>query len=209
MAVAQAAAVAAPVVAAASAHAAACLSTACRRGTSRWALPSRAPGGTTGGFRWLRRRAQTRARARRAARATGRGRGPVILRAEFGGTYEDGFEDVHKNIINYFTYKATHTVLHQLYEMNPPSYTWLYNYVLVNDPLDGDYFLRLLAKERQDLAERVMITRLHLYGKWIKKCDHAMMYERISKENLDIMRQRLLETVVWPADDTSTGEPKD
>jgi hypothetical protein len=31
-----------------------------------------------------------------------------------------------QNIINYFTYKATHTVLHQLYEMNPPSYTWLY-----------------------------------------------------------------------------------
>ncbi|OEL12897.1 hypothetical protein BAE44_0026084 [Dichanthelium oligosanthes] len=195
---------------AAAAHTA-CLSTACR-GTSRWApLLSRAPVGTTGGFRWLRRRAQTRARtrpARRGARTTGRGRGPVIV-AEFGGTYEDGFEDVHKNIINYFTYKATHTVLHQLYEMNPPSYTWLYNYVAVCDPLDGDYFLRLLAKERQDLAERVMITRLHLYGKWIKKCDHAMMYERISKENLDIMRQRLLETVVWPTDDTSTGESKD
>jgi hypothetical protein len=31
-----------------------------------------------------------------------------------------------QNIINYFTYKATHTVLYQLYEMNPPSYTWLY-----------------------------------------------------------------------------------
>ncbi|CAN6205802.1 unnamed protein product [Urochloa humidicola] len=193
---------AAPVVAAA-AHTA-----ACRRGTSRWALPSRAPAGMADGSRWLRRRAQTRARARRAARATGRGRGLVVV-AEFGGTYEDGFEDVHKNIINYFTYKATHTVLHQLYEMNPPSYSWLYNYITVVDPLDGDYFLRLLAKERQDLAERVMITRLHLYGKWIKKCDHAMMYERISKENLDIMRQRLLETVVWPTDDTSTGEPKD
>jgi len=53
-----------------------------------------------------------------------------------------------------------------------------------------------------------MITRLHLYGKWIKKCDHAMMYERISKENLDIMRQILLETVVWPTDDTSAGESK-
>ncbi|XP_012699265.1 chaperonin-like RbcX protein 2, chloroplastic isoform X2 [Setaria italica] len=205
MAVAQAAAVAAPVVAAAAAaHTAACLPTACRRGTSRWALmPSRAPVGMVGGFRWLRRRAQTRARTRRGrARATGRARGLVVV-AEFGGTYEDGFEDVHKNIINYFTYKATHTVLHQLYEMNPPSYTWLYNYITVCDPLDGDYFLRLLAK---DLAERVMITRLHLYGKWIKKCDHAMMYERISKENLDIMRQRLLETVVWPTDDTSTGD---
>jgi hypothetical protein len=32
------------------------------------------------------------------------------------------------------------------------------------------------------------------------------MYERISKENLDIMRQRLVETVVWPTDDTNTGE---
>nr|CAB3454703.1 unnamed protein product [Digitaria exilis] len=162
--------VAAPLVAA-GAHTAANLSTACRRGTSRWALLSRPPVGTTGGFRWLRRRAQTRARARRGARASGRGRCLVVV-AEFGGTYEDGFEDVHKNIINYFTYKATHT-------------------------------------ERQDVAERVMITRLHLYGKWIKECDHAMMYERISKENLDIMLQRLLETVVWPTDDTSTGEYKD
>ncbi|KAF8664523.1 hypothetical protein HU200_054703 [Digitaria exilis] len=194
MAIAQAAAVAAPLVAA-----------VCPQpSTSRWALLSRPPVG----FRWLRRRAQTRARSRRGARATGRGRGLVVV-AEFGGTYEDGFEDVHKNIINYFTYKATHTVLHQLYEMNPPLYAWLYNYVAVNDPLDGDYFLRLLAKEKQDVAERVMITRLHLYGKWIKECDHAMMYERISKENLDIMRQRLLETVVWPTDDTSTGEFKD
>nr|CAB3458364.1 unnamed protein product [Digitaria exilis] len=158
MAIAQAAAVAAPLVAA-----------VCPQpSTSRWALLSRPPVG----FRWLRRRAQTRARSRRGARATGRGRGLVVV-AEFGGTYEDGFEDVHKNIINYFTYKATHT-------------------------------------EKQDVAERVMITRLHLYGKWIKvECDHAMMYERISKENLDIMRQRLLETVVWPTDDTSTGEFKD
>jgi len=29
------------------------------------------------------------------------------------------------------TYKATQTVLHQLYKMNLPSYTWLYNYVLI------------------------------------------------------------------------------
>jgi hypothetical protein len=35
------------------------------------------------------------------------------------------------------------------------------------------------------------------------------MYERISNENLDIMRQRLLETVVWPTDDTTTSEAKD
>ncbi|KAJ1291512.1 hypothetical protein BS78_02G320700 [Paspalum vaginatum] len=200
MAAAQAAAIAAPVVAAAA------RAIHLPAATPRDISPrlSRPPNGTSGAFRWRPRRRSLSRAARRGAR----GRGLVVV-AEFGGTYEDGFEDVHKNIINYFTYKATHTVLHQLYEMNPPSYSWLYNYVAVNDPLDGDYFLRLLAKDRQDLAERVMITRLHLYGKWIKKCDHAMMYERISKENLEIMRQRLLETVVWPTDDTSYGESKD
>uniref|UniRef100_A0A0A9AHI8 Uncharacterized protein n=1 Tax=Arundo donax TaxID=35708 RepID=A0A0A9AHI8_ARUDO len=114
-----AAAVAAPVVAAASPSI--CLSAPCRStGTSPRALLSQAPAGTTGAFRWRPRR-----RKRRAGRATGRGRGLVVV-GEFGGTYEEGFEDVHKNIINYFTYKSTHTVLHQLYEMNPPSYSWLY-----------------------------------------------------------------------------------
>uniref|UniRef100_A0A0A9C5N7 Uncharacterized protein n=1 Tax=Arundo donax TaxID=35708 RepID=A0A0A9C5N7_ARUDO len=49
-----------------------------------------------------------------------------------------------------------------------------------------------------------MITRLHLYGKWIKKCDHAKMYEKISDENLALMRERLMETVIWPTDDTNT-----
>ncbi|CAM8955355.1 unnamed protein product [Rhodiola kirilowii] len=29
-------------------------------------------------------------------------------------------------------------------------------------------FLRTLGKERHELAERVMVTQLHLYGKWIK-----------------------------------------
>jgi hypothetical protein len=63
-----------------------------------------------------------------------------------------------------------------------------------------------MHQERQDLAERVMITRLHLYSKWIKKCDHAKMYEKISNENLEIMRQRLMETVAWPTDDTNTSD---
>jgi len=34
-----------------------------------------------------------------------------------------------QQIINYFTYKATRTVLHQLYEMNPPKYRWFYKWV--------------------------------------------------------------------------------
>nr|GMD14799.1 chaperonin-like RbcX protein 2, chloroplastic [Ipomoea batatas] len=62
----------------------------------------------------------------------------------------------------------------------------------------------ILLQEKQDLAERVMITRLHLYGKWIKKCDHDELYNQISDQNLEVMRERLMETVIWPSDDTNT-----
>uniref|UniRef100_A0A0D9W0F9 Chaperonin-like RbcX protein n=1 Tax=Leersia perrieri TaxID=77586 RepID=A0A0D9W0F9_9ORYZ len=152
-----------------------------------------------------------RRRARRPA-CTVRVRGSRSSRRQQGfsvvcnlaGNYEEGFEDVHVQLMNFFTYKAVKTVLTQLYEMNPPSYRWFYNFVAVNKPTDGKLFLRALGKERQELAERVMITRLHLYSKWIKKCDHAMMYERISDENLALMRERLMETVIWPTDDTNT-----
>ncbi|KAL9455172.1 hypothetical protein AB3S75_010559 [Citrus x aurantiifolia] len=132
-----------------------------------------------------------------------RGRRPVIVN-EVGGQYEDSFEDVKTQIQNYFTYKAVRTVLNQLYEMNPTQYMWLYNFVATNKPGDGKHFIRILGKEKQDLAERVMITRLHLYGKWVKKCDHAQMYKAISDENLELMRERLIETVIWPSDDSNT-----
>lgn len=131
-------------------------------------------------------------------------RGGLAIFCNLGGTYEDDFSDVDKQLMNYFTYKAVRTVMTQLYEMNPPSYRWFYNFVAVNKPTEGKFFLRALVKERQELAERVMITRLHLYGKWIKKCDHAKMYEKISDENLELMRERLMETVIWPTDDTSS-----
>lgn len=130
-------------------------------------------------------------------------RRPVIVN-NLGGQYEDTFGDVKTQLLNYFTYKAVRTVLNQLYEMNPPEYTWLYNYVVANKPGDGKLFLRNLGKEKQVLAERVMVTRLHLYGKWIKKCDHAEIYQEISDENLELMRERLMETVIWPSDDTNT-----
>ncbi|KAL0907026.1 hypothetical protein M5K25_025564 [Dendrobium thyrsiflorum] len=120
---------------------------------------------------------------------------------EIAGQYEESFEDIHGQLINFFTYKAVRTVLHQLYEMNPPKYIWFYNFVTNNQVKDGARFLSSLGKEHQELAERVMVTRLHLYGKWIKKCDHAMMYQRISDENLKLMRERLMETVIWPSED--------
>lgn len=124
--------------------------------------------------------------------------------SEVAGQYEEGFADVKSTILNYITYKAVRTVLHQLYEMNPPQYRWFYDYVATHKPTDGKLFIRNLAKEKQELAERVMITRLHLYGKWIKKCDHAAIYQEISDQNLELMRERLKDTVIWPSDDTNT-----
>uniref|UniRef100_A0A7N0TJM8 Chaperonin-like RbcX protein n=1 Tax=Kalanchoe fedtschenkoi TaxID=63787 RepID=A0A7N0TJM8_KALFE len=120
---------------------------------------------------------------------------------ELGGQYEHTFNDVKLQIRNYFTFKAVRTVLHQLYEMNPSEYTWFYNYIATNRPGEGKRFLQALAKERQVLAERVMVTRLHLYAKWIKICDHEKIYKEISDENLELMRERLMETVIWPVDD--------
>ncbi|KAL6966500.1 hypothetical protein U1Q18_032280 [Sarracenia purpurea var. burkii] len=127
----------------------------------------------------------------------------LVVVNELAGQYEDNFEDVKTQLVNYFTYKAVRTVLNQLYEMNPTQYRWFYDFVATNKPGDGKRFVRTLAKERQDLAERVMVTRLHLYGKWIKKCDHAAIYKEISDQNLELMRERLMETVIWPSDDTN------
>ncbi|KAF2312053.1 hypothetical protein P3X46_030387 [Hevea brasiliensis] len=128
----------------------------------------------------------------------------LVVVYELGGQYEDSFEDVKTQILNYFTYKATRTVLNQLYEMNPTQYRWFYDFVATNKPGEGKRFIRTLVKEKQDLAERVMVTRLHLYGKWVKKCNHAEIYQEISDENLELMRERLKETVIWPSDDSNT-----
>lgn len=159
---------------------------------------------------WHDRRAEARALSTRALRrSSSRKRqhkegGGLVVVSELGGQYEDSFEDVKTQVLNYFTYKAVRTVLNQLYEMNPTHYRWLYDFVADNKPGEGKRFIRSLAKERQDLAERVMVTRLHLYAKWIKKCDHAKIYKEISDENLELMRERLIETVIWPGDDTNT-----
>ncbi|XP_027149508.1 chaperonin-like RbcX protein 2, chloroplastic [Coffea eugenioides] len=124
--------------------------------------------------------------------------------SEVAGQYEENFADVKASILNFFTYKAVRTVMNQLSEMNPPQYRWFNDYVAANKPRDGKRFIRSLAKEKRELAERVMVTRLYLYGKWIKKCDHAAIYKEISDQNLELMRERLIETVIWPSDDTNT-----
>jgi hypothetical protein len=60
------------------------LSAPCSSASPRALLSRPAPGG----FRWRPRR-----RTRRVGRATGR---VLVVVGEFGGTYEDGFEDVNK-----------------------------------------------------------------------------------------------------------------
>ncbi|KVI00215.1 hypothetical protein Ccrd_021538 [Cynara cardunculus var. scolymus] len=36
------------------------------------------------------------------------------------------------------------------------------------------------------------------------KLDHGEMYKNLSDQNLELMRERLMETVIWPSDDTNT-----
>nr|GMD62591.1 chaperonin-like RbcX protein 2, chloroplastic [Ipomoea batatas] len=91
-----------------------------------------------------------------------------VVFGELKGQTDDSFNDVKDEILNMMTYKAVRTVLHQLYEMNPPQYTWFYNFVATQGPNTGKGFLMELFKERRELAERVMITRLHLYTIWMK-----------------------------------------
>ncbi|KAJ6692013.1 CHAPERONIN-LIKE RBCX PROTEIN 2 CHLOROPLASTIC [Salix purpurea] len=143
--------------------------------------------------------------SKNSSRKQRKDRGLVVVN-ELAGQYEDSFGDVKMQLLNYFTYKAVRTVLNQLYEMNPTKYAWFYNFVAQNKPGDGKRFIRSLGKEKQDLAERVMVTRLHLYGKWVKKCDHAEIYKEMSDENLELMRERLMEIVKWPSDDTNTEQ---
>ncbi|CAN6863752.1 unnamed protein product [Brassica oleracea] len=132
----------------------------------------------------------------------------LIVNEDVAGNYNDTFGDVKtvRKIIN----KNTLEIIFGLWSYVSPLF---YNsYVVSNRPTDGKRFLRTLGKvdqvyyestmyslnESQELAERVMITRLHLPCKWIKKCDHGKIYQDITDENLALMRERLMETVIWP-----------
>ncbi|OAY85059.1 hypothetical protein ACMD2_14607 [Ananas comosus] len=135
---------------------------------------------------WNGRRPSSAVRPRkpqRRSKRSGCAGGRLLVVDDLGGQYEEGFEDVHAIFLNFNSSEL---------------------FVAANKPTDGKRFLQMLGKERQELAERVMITRLHLYGLWIKKLDHAKMYQKISDENLQLMRERLMETVIWPTDDTNT-----
>eukprot|EP00246_Nothoceros_aenigmaticus_P012075 TRINITY_DN3575_c0_g1_i2.p2 TRINITY_DN3575_c0_g1~~TRINITY_DN3575_c0_g1_i2.p2 ORF type:complete len:233 (+),score=25.23 TRINITY_DN3575_c0_g1_i2:422-1120(+) len=136
-----------------------------------------------------------------------RGRNGLSVVCEIGGNYEESFADVDKHILDYFTYKAVKTVLAQLSEMNPQQYSWFYNFVVNNRPQDSKYFLRILVKEKQELGERVMVTRLHLFNNWVKKYNHAAMHKAISEQNLEILRERLIQTVKLTSDGDDIERP--
>lgn len=36
---------------------------------------------------------------------------------------------------------------------------------------------------------------------WMQKCDHAELYNRISDQNVELMRERLAQTVIWLSED--------
>lgn len=131
---------------------------------------------------------------------------PMVV-DDLGGQYEDTFDDVEKHLLDYFTYKAVKTVLAQLSEMNPPEYAWFYNFVVNNKPQDSKLFIRILVKEKQELGERVMVTRLHLFNKWVKKYNHVQMHKAISDQNLELLRERLIQTVKLTSDGDNIDRP--
>eukprot|EP00897_Mesotaenium_endlicherianum_P001078 jgi/Mesen1/10971/ME000096S10558 len=109
---------------------------------------------------------------------TSRRNGGLGVVCEIAGQYEDNFEDVHKNMMDYFTFKAVKTVLGQLQEMNPPQYTWFYNFVVNNKLKDSKEFIRTL----------------------VKKYNHADLHTAIKAQNLELLRERLIQTVKLTAD---------
>lgn len=60
-----------------------------------------------------------------------------------------------------------------------------------------------LVYHPQICVERKGYT-LTLLAVVIQKCDHAKIYQHISDQNLELLRERLMDTVIWPSDDTNT-----
>ncbi|CAI5977495.1 unnamed protein product [Closterium sp. NIES-65] len=112
---------------------------------------------------------------------------------------EEYFADVEKQLMDYFTFKAVKTVLQQLLEMNPSQYSFLYDFTVNNRIVDGSTYIRTLVQERQELGERIMITRLDLFTRWKKRYSHSSMHDAIKEQNLALLREHLLQTARFRA----------
>ncbi|CAI5512923.1 unnamed protein product [Closterium sp. Naga37s-1] len=138
---------------------------------------------------------------RRRKQSLGRRSERVLVRAQGSSgnegeiSDEESFADVEKQLMDYFTFKAVKTVLQQLLEMNPSQYSFLYDFTVNNRIVDGSTYIRTLVQERQELGERIMITRLDLFTRWKKRYSHSSMHDAIKEQNLALLREHLLQTV--------------
>eukprot|EP00898_Chlorokybus_atmophyticus_P004997 jgi/Chlat1/5499/Chrsp360S00833 len=146
-------------------------------------------------------RLHVRQRHRRRRHSHGFVVSPVC--GDIAGEYGDTFADVDKTLVDYFTFKALKTVLSQLSETDPPKYMWLYQFSASNKPHDSKYFLRQVIQEQQELGERIMVTRLNLYDKWIVAHDYLDTRQRLQDSNLEILRERLTQTIAFMPDDVA------
>ncbi|CAI7736965.1 unnamed protein product [Closterium sp. NIES-53] len=67
-----------------------------------------------------------------------------------------------------------------------------------------------MPQERQELGERIMITRLDLFTRWKKRYSHSSMHDAIKEQNLALLREHLLQTVRFQpeeADGSSSSGP--
>ncbi|CAI5961655.1 unnamed protein product [Closterium sp. NIES-64] len=116
-----------------------------------------------------------------------------------GGTERNATDGLFHQLMDYFTFKAVKTVLQQLLEMNPSQYSFLYDFTVNNRIVDGSTYIRTLVQERQELGERIMITRLDLFTRWKKRYSHSSMHDAIKEQNLALLREHLLQTVRFRA----------
>lgn len=112
-----------------------------------------------------------------------------------GGDYEEAFTDVSEYMMAAFTFKAVKTVLRQLQETDPTKYKWLYDFTAEHKPGESYNFCKALMKTNRELGERVLVTRQGLAKAWMKHRDHLNFPSYITKNNLQIMRDLLDESV--------------
>lgn len=127
------------------------------------------------------------------------------VRSEIGGQYEETFADVERQMVNIFTFKALRTVLAQLQETDPTQYKYLYSFAVENNPSDGKYFIKELLKDRQDLGQRIIEVRMHLFKTWSKKYNHSELQKVMADQNVELLRERLMQTVKFETDEEKTS----
>jgi hypothetical protein len=99
-------------------------------------------------------------------------------------------KDTAKVLTSYFTYQALKTVLAQLGETDPPQALWLHAFSSRNSIQDGEAFLRVLLREKQDLALRIMTVRQHL-AEEVADFLPEMVRSSIQQSNMEHRRQHL------------------